>query len=530
MAHINATHNTNNRYTVEIVVDPDASVNGLSSNVLIDNNGNPYYIVQITPNIGAATLQDGVYAGNFKVDGNAGQYHWDGVFNNTGDCFPPPSPHDVRSSFSRIHSYQNIQTSGCTDSLTSSNKSVQGPIKFSNSTYVNGTFTTDSVAVTWSEINLVEVYQRNSGQLVNSPITNGPDPVSGGGSVNSSHWQLDSNLNPNNLTNNNAPVRLDAIVKIVFDPNITITTDQVITIDFDEVLPIPGCTNPAASNYDSNATVDDSTCAFSGPTYGVELQIDISDAPTTITDNYTDGSNYSMGAFGNYTTINFDQTTYVNGNISLSDTINLASSVILSLNTYAVGATVQEVHEFYIYPSTYILFGYSSLNVYDFPISAGWGGSNGPTSNLSPYGSGDEQRMFWGWGDTKNNLTAASLRIQNPGTFNWHNPIYIDPQGAGYSPNMSLWHYDKDITGLQPTETVSFNNFTTSTNVDTTSSIQMLEEYDAAGAYGFQWFPEKVKVIIALDFVMPSGLTYNSNIVVPVKIYHDTENQGDLNW
>jgi len=521
MAHINATHNTNNRYTVEIVVDPDASVNGLSSNVLIDNNGNPYYIVQITPNIGAATLQDGVYAGNFKVDGNAGQYHWDGVFNNTGDCFPPPSPHDVRSSFSRMHSYQNIQTSGCTDSLTSSNKSVQGPIKFSNSTYVNGTFTTDSVAVTWSEINLVEVYQRNSGQLVNSPITNGPDPVSGGGSVNSSHWQLDSNLNPNNLTNNSAPVRLDAIVKIVFDPNITITTDQVITIDFDEVLPIPGCTNPAASNYDSNNTVDDGTCSFSGPTYGVELQIDISDAPT-ITHNYTDGSTYSNGFGGNYTTVNFDQTTYVNGNISLSSTANLATNTIVSLNTYAVGAPVQEVHEFYIYPSSFTFASLVIFNLYDFPFAGG------PAGNLSSYGSGFEQRMFWGWGDTKNNLTAASLRIQNPGTFNWHNPMYQDP--ANFSPVMSLWHYDKDITGLQPTETVSFNNFTTSTNVDITSSIQMVEEYDTAGTYAFQWFPEKVKVIIALDFVMPSGLAYNSNIVVPVKIYHDTENQGDLNW
>ena len=47
---------------------------------------------------------------------------------------------------------------------------------------------------------------------------------------------------------------------------------------------------------------------------------------------------------------------------------------------------------------------------------------------------------------------------------------------------------------------------------------------------GYEFFPEKVRVRISLDFTMPTVTGYNTSYVIPVNIYHNTENQGDLNF
>ena len=68
-----------------------------------------------------------------------------------------------------------------------------------------------------------------------------------------------------------------------------------------------------------------------------------------------------------------------------------------------------------------------------------------------------------------------------------------------------------------------------------------MEEYNPiSGVPARDYFPNKVKVRVQLDFTAPSPQQYytganpwsNSNLVytIPVSLIHITENQGDLNW
>jgi hypothetical protein len=514
MSHNNYTLNNNNTYTVEIATDP-SSAGGPGTTTSYDADGNVYYKMDIFPTAFGTPL----FAGNFTIDGISPTYKWSWNANPIGPTnqSAPTPPH----SYYTTQLIQKTLIGQYGPTYTLDNNPIYGPIKFDNSAYISGGFTTSGKRATWSKIILKEVYQDINGLL--EYTANGQNE-----SASSSEftWIL-SGLPNLNLFNSNTEVPYKIVAYVYMEYNFSVPlADETLNIDFDQIPPTGGCTDPFADNFTPQVHFDDGSCTYSGNLHGVELQIDISDAPA-ITDNYTDGSNYSMTIFNvitNYTTINFDQTTYVNGNISLSNTSNLATSVVVSPNTYTAGTLVQESHEFYIYPSIYTVVNTPLPNMYDFPQVSG---SIGNIVNIPGY----EQRMFYGWGNAKNNLTAASLRIQNPGTLNWHEPIYLDSTIPGYTPNMSQWHHQEDITGLQPTEIVNFNNFTnTSSTVDTTSLIQMQEEYNTLGSGVYDWFPEKVKVTITLDFVMPNGLGNNVAYVVPVKIYHDTENQGDLNW
>ena len=59
-----------------------------------------------------------------------------------------------------------------------------------------------------------------------------------------------------------------------------------------------------------------------------------------------------------------------------------------------------------------------------------------------------------------------------------------------------------------------------------------MEIYDLNSTLGsgqYDWFPEKLEVTVDLNFIMPtpqSGTVFS----IPINLYHNTENQGDLNW
>ena len=150
--------------------------------------------------------------------------------------------------------------------------------------------------------------------------------------------------------------------------------------------------------------------------------------------------------------------------------------------------------------------------------------------------------MFFGWGDAKNNLTAASLRIRQPFIFqNWEEPTYTNASNAPNRHAPAPWHYIDDPTSNQPSTVVYFTDFAESSNFgapNITSSTIGLTGVEAKEIYSgdyttypaYEYFPEKVKISINLDFTMPSNLGYNQAYEIPVNVYHNTENQGDLNW
>ena len=470
---MSVTDNPNNLYTVEIIVDDS----GASSPILYTQDGKPYYKIAITPKIldplaspplyGYDTM---CYAQNFKIPGSNntnGYFTWSHAHNPTSNCLPPITPHGflngwtngINCSFTRSHSYHLPSSCGGGVNTSFSRRSVQGPIRFLNTDYTNGAFLSDNVPVTWSEINLVEVYKvsilgSGSGStILNSDLTNG-------GLLSDKSWEwpvwdgvgLMSQVFP---YHNGKPIRIDAYVFIVYDPNTPIQRNETIKIDFDCSDPIVGCTDPNAINgtYNPNATVSDPTlCQYPPPEYTVELVVDV---------------DYYGGSSGPYT----DGSTFTHSNGL----------------TYEAGDLVQYTAVFYIYPSV----GIGGFNVYNYPFA---GSGQGPNGNISTT-PGYSQRMYYGWGNTKNNLTAASLRIQQPFDGAWESPMYIDPDDVNYTPAYSEWHNGVDPTGLRPTQVVNFNNFDDDNGVTITNSVTVLEMYQTSPNYEqFEWFPEKLKV------------------------------------
>ena len=460
------------------------------------------------------------------------EFIWDHAHNPTSNCLPPITPHGflnnwtngINCSFTRNHVYYQSSSCGGGVNINPSRRSVQGPIRFLNTDYTNGVFLSDNVPVTWSEINLVEVYEVG---ILGTGITFLNSDLTNGGLLSDKSWEwpvwdgigLMSQVFP---YHNGKPIRIDAYVFIVYDPSTPIQRNETITIDFDCSDTVIGCMDPTAINgtYNPNATVSDPTlCQYPPPEYTVELVADV-DYYGGSSGPYTDGSIYTHSNGLTYTTVDFDETANPNGNIQLGS--GTTSTTITLPNTYQAGAQVQTIQTFFVYPAWD-----GGYQVWNFPfISPG-----GPNANIST-APGYSQRMYYGWGNTKNNLTAASLRIQQPFTGTWESPMYIDPSIVNFSPAMSNWHNQDDPTGLQPTQTVNFNNFDDGNGVTITNSVSVMEIYDLSPTLGsgqYDWFPEKLKVTVDLNFIMPtpqSGTVFS----IPINLYHNTENQGDLNW
>ena len=523
MSHNNYTHNTNNNYQVQIVVDPNATGQSNGGIVSYTSTGQSYYALSILPNNSGTPL----FAPNFTVDGVVGEFYWDESVNPTLTSFPEPPPHGISSQQDIFKTF--VQLTGTTTSTD--NQTCGGPIVFDNSAYVTGAFQTDSVEITWGKIILAETYQDDNGvQYINGFQTQyaSSDPLT---------WHLPNIPVTQGLfsLSQGYPVEIKAYVYLEYAPGFTgLTGNETINIDFDEIAPIVGCTNPLAENPTLNATIDDGSCTFSGNTYGVDVVISVENSPSSNNGPYTDGSTYGTGTYLNpYTTVNFSSGIGY-GNIQLEGEQLAGTSIktITLANTYAPGDSVTELVEFFVYPS-YNIVNFFGTNLYYNNVYTHAGPYSGPLNNIDPL---QVQRMFHGWGDSKNNLTAASLRIRQPFIFqNWEDPFYLGPQPLSNPAFYSEWHISDDPTGNQPTNIVGFPNFVESSNMgapEITSFINATEMFSTNYSIypGYEFFPEKVRVRISLDFTMPTVTGYNTSYVIPVNIYHNTENQGDLNF
>ena len=518
------TFNSNNNYEVERVQELD--VNNPSFIKLSATTLTPFVEIKITP----TNLQSNpVLASNIKIDSIIPDFTWEGSTQIPQACEPPPPPHSANSSVQHATSILITPGGLCTgfsDFTGQSNLPQQGPYSAENDSTVQSNQIISN-GVSWSEVVLIEVYEADDGTLVNDNFS--PEILE-----DYNAWDMYSGSQP--ITNNIYPKYVKAFVYLNFGSNglAGLTTDTTLNLDIDEVEPTYDCADPNATNYNPNATIDDGSCLYGGNTYGFQVDINIDSlniagARTPGGISYTNGSTYTMSSNDSYTTTDWDESSYPYGNLSLTNFSQTSTLTITSQNTYAVGDFIVETIVFYLYPESYLLAGViPTQRVYNFPFSGG------PFFNLSSL-PGDEQRMYWGWGNTHNNLTATSLKVQNSSNSSsltgWYNPVY---DSSGFS----QWHNSNDFTGSQPTKIVTFPNIVTDTNVPITSLIKATEIYDSLGINQYQYFPEKIKVEININFQLTQGivtsyngnigLNYNDNYVLPINIYHNTDNQGTV--
>tara|TARA_R110002012_G_scaffold155092_5_gene315955 strand:+ start:70 stop:1863 length:1794 start_codon:yes stop_codon:yes gene_type:complete len=592
------TFNANNNYDVELVTIADANDpynNGVQQ---LATTGEDFVEIKITPtNFGYPLL-----AGNMRIDmgggynpsGTAGMAFvpWSSRSNpntwqipRSEQCLPPITPHNlpisgsnaqhVYSSYywlvgqgnpcmnhnfyggtigNRLSSPDLFDTGSYNAPNFNLNPSFQGPYIFYAGPGAPGT----AYGNKWTKIILFEVYEDDNGNLVNDDLTlaNGYNPPSNLLGPEYTHnwlwWDPTDASRP--ITNNIYPKYLKAFVFIEFYPASWSPpgSSRTIGIDMDEAAPLSGCMDPTALNYNPLAVIDDGTCQyFSQQSSSVTLNFSIASvggnfAPVPA-GPYTDGTTYqTSNPFGptlSYTTVDFLTTyspstsniTFVNGNLTQDVTLQYNGQT----SYYFPGDHVNEVVDIYVYPIT----GPGGPVIYDFPgVGGPSAGFNLPDPTIVDY---DDyvQRMYPGWGDTKNNLTAASLTMLvgsgGPGNF-WLDAEYEDPTTFTGPMQYSLWHNGPDFTGLQPTQSVNYNY-----GGSVPSSISIItgqEEYNPLPAIPARdWFPTKVKISIQLDFYMPSqnqtpgpgsgGFnTGGTNFEIPVLIKHDTSRQGDLNW
>tara|TARA_R100001443_G_scaffold116948_1_gene139215 strand:+ start:527 stop:2260 length:1734 start_codon:yes stop_codon:yes gene_type:complete len=572
------TFNPNNNYDVEIVNVPNINfpyLNGIQS---LPVSGQDFVELKITPtNFGYPLI-----AGNMRVGGASYSSSGTGMpfvewspKNNPNprvpgeQCLPCKTPHDLATTNPPQHVYaasQWVAGSACQNwgfyggnignRLSSpdgfevlNNESFQGPYRWYNSSMTIGQNQLTTGAW-WEEMVIIEVYEDDSGNLINdniSPLNYNTDVSLGPVTHNWIWWDY---VNGPSITNNIYPKYLKAFVFIAWNSNIFLGPNQPgvdIFVDLDEAAPVSGCMDPTALNYDPLAVIDDGTCSyFTQQSSQVTLNFSIASiggnfAPVPA-GPYTDGSTYTtpnpFGPTFSITTVDFANTfPSSDSNITLLNGA-LTQDVVLS-NYYFPGDHVNELVEIYVYPLT----NQGGPVIYDFP---GVGGPNAGFNLPDPTNPDYDdyvQRMYPGWGNAKNNLTAASLTVLvgsgGPTNF-WLDPEYQDPSNFTGAIQYSLWHNGPDPSGLQPTQRVDYNYGGSVPPV--ISGISGIEEYNPLSANPARdWFPTKVKISIQLDFYMPSQNqtpgpgsggynTAGTMFDIPILIKHDTSRQGDLNW
>jgi len=521
------TFNTNNNYDVEIVTESD--LNSPTTLQYSSNTNTAFVEMKITA---VDPQANPVLVSNLKFDGKVPDFAWNGSTQMPQACVPPPPPHDAISSLQHVTGISIPSTCitgplgfGHSSFFGNSNIAQQGPYEVQyDFTEMNDQIMQYGVGI--QNIVLIEVYEDDNGVLVN-------DQHSPASDENYNHWQMwvdDSYYGSpatHPITTNTYPVFVKAFVFLQFDPG-GVYNNTTLEIDVDEVEPVYGCIDPNADNYNPIATVNDGSCTY---------------PPVLHTITFSPVLNNATGQYTN---------TFLNSDFALANPSNLKNMIfnpqpgssggtnLVLANTYAAGDFVNELVQIDLFPVNPSI-GLSNFEaVYDFPVASNPPATNGgPPANI-PLTPGYFQRPS-NWGDAKNNLTGASVRmlsVDPPATPTYEIPTF-DENGnpvfvyGGYSP----WCNQADPTGVRPTTHVFFeddihaldpsgNTFTIETD-----GIHIEEFYHPIGNSelilnpGYEWFPYKLQLNIQLSFQMPD---FPLSIVLDID--HNTENQGDLNW
>mgnify|MGYP003115094790 FL=1 len=503
------TFNSNNNYSVDIITELD--IDNPSVIQYSSQTNTPFVAVKITP---TNPQTNPVLASNLKFDEQVPDFAWNGSTQQPPACEPPPPPHGTNSSLlhtTGISIPNSCVSQGFTSFFGESNAPQQGPYLLQNSV-ANRDAQILAFGVGYFEILLVEVYEDDSGNLVNVDFSPATDEQY-------NHWSMwespaRTGTSGPSITNNVYPVYVKAFIMLQFGTN-GLFSNTILNIDIDEVEPIYGCTDPISLDYNSNATIDDGSCTFPTQSYTIQF----SDSAMNSTGPYT--SNFN--AFGIFT-----RGFVFNGN---------GTPLVLG-NTYSPGDIVNELVTIELTPQSHPTIPNKEI-VYDFPIP---GGPNPNITQTPGYTNQGDQ-----WGDAKNNLTGTSIRILN---MNDQTVTYAD---AG---PFSQWHNSVDPTGFQPRYVTEFGlnpgDSTYTSHIITTdpdgndlhiptAGTDPLSTFGGVGTVewyysdsnpqlnenpGYEWFPYKIWLSINIkDFVMPAH-----NVDVVLQIDHNTENQGDPDW
>jgi hypothetical protein len=273
--------NPSNIYSVERIHDDNVND---TNQIQITPSGSQYYTLKIIPNDYTQLL----CAGNFTIDSLSSSWVYNATMHplHPSKCYPQNPPwygSSVGQSLkhSTPHSYilkgdGSQMTQGGTPCWGPGSQTGQnftgngtyrfnGPFVFDNSAYCDGAFRNQFVeVVTWRKIILVDVYENDDGTLRDG---------ASGGLDNTDNWiQMiwpppvdqytnlpDYTLNPNH---NGYPVHIKAFVFPEYHPELDLEENMNLNLDIDYVLPVQGCTDASANNYDSLANTNDGSCTY----------------------------------------------------------------------------------------------------------------------------------------------------------------------------------------------------------------------------------------------------------------------------
>lgn len=506
------TFNSNNNYQVDRVNEPD--VDNPSVFKYTSTSSTPFVEIKITP---TNPQTNPVLASNLKFDDLIPYFQWAGAGQSPQTCAPSPTPHGAISSLQHVNSLVVPSTCingplgfGFSNSFGSSNEAWQGPYHVINDPTAKAA-QIQSLGVAWKEVVLIEVYEDDNGILINDNLS----PELEEQFMSWTMWIDDSNffnLATNPITTNVYPKYVKAFVYLEFGTS-GLFSNTILNIDIDEVEPTYGCIDPTATNHDASATVDDGSCIYPPPQYSITFNGPNGNATGPYSSIFT-SSPFAIGNPGNIRNFRF------NGGVPLT----------LS-NTYEAGEYVGAVVTIDLTPVV-PNFSFNAFEaVYDFPIT---NPNGGPDFNL------DLTDATIGFGDSMNNLTAASVRFLNLDNYNSlsQTPNYLNIGDPGFVSGISSqpsWVADgwNDLTGAMPStivyfgdgiDTVDDNNNPISLQTD---GIQLEEFYYASSNPqlilnpGYEWYPYKLTLSMQLDFYMPA---HNLNVVL--ELDHNTENQG----
>lgn len=543
------TFNTNNNYDVEIVTEPDV-LNPTVIKYSSDTN-TPFVEVKITPRL----MQYPLLAGNMNFNSLPRFIKHEPSLNVNFSCTPASSPHGINSSlpYEEIITSGNVYLIGTSCSSAGTNMvttSSQGPFESErNGAPIYGDLVANGVA--WTKVVWIEVYEADDGTMINDQVS--PEALE--------DLQLWNTWGTYPLiTNNVNPQYIRAFVFLEYGPNgpAGLSSNVNIQIDIDENLPVYGCTDPTASNYDASGTIDDGSCTYSITNYSIAVQntylntspIGAYIDPPHLTQVPCFPNNFTYIFQGYVNTINLTGSQPTHNHSSMPSNARLLHALLA--NTYAPGDFVSELVQVTINPqygNFQVSPGHNTqgLAIYPYP-----GEVSPATAILTSSTPADASTWM---GDTLNNLTAASVQIDNlsstdsDGNTVTPRPTYLGHNVVhGLSSNTSVsapWLPDPgsgwvDEDGNYPTTIVEWGDSSNgegpiihSLQADgSIFDIQTLgcwaEEIHSTDANlnaqfpASLYFPRKVELYIQLSFTMPSN-----DVLINLDLRHNNEY---LNW